>query len=133
MGACPPQARRERSRKPTSQAGPTRTPPRPRCDPPARRRCQWNDQQERLIDALLTVASSERGIERWEPFDLADIAGKVTCGKFRTCCTQQEQNPEQGQYLEEACVAACYLALATLSVKDLADFAEYDGLALIWQ
>jgi signal transduction histidine kinase len=38
---------------------------------------QWNDQQERLIDALLTLASSERGIERWEPFDLADIAGKA--------------------------------------------------------
>ena len=38
---------------------------------------QWNDQQERLIDALLTLASSERGIERREPFDLADIAGKA--------------------------------------------------------
>jgi signal transduction histidine kinase len=37
----------------------------------------WNVQQERLIDALLTLASSERGIERWEPFDLADIAGKA--------------------------------------------------------
>ncbi|HEY3480147.1 MAG TPA: HAMP domain-containing sensor histidine kinase [Streptomyces sp.] len=34
-------------------------------------------QQERLIDALLTLASSERGIERREPFDLAEIAGKV--------------------------------------------------------
>jgi len=35
------------------------------------------DQQERLIDALLTLASSERGIERWQPFDLAEIAGKA--------------------------------------------------------
>jgi signal transduction histidine kinase len=35
---------------------------------------QWNGQQERLIDSLLTLASSEREIERWEPFDLADIA-----------------------------------------------------------
>ena len=34
-------------------------------------------QQERLIDALLTLASSERGIEQPEPLDLADIAGKV--------------------------------------------------------
>lgn len=34
-------------------------------------------QQERLIEALLTLASSERGVERWEPFDLAEIAGKV--------------------------------------------------------
>ena len=35
------------------------------------------DQQERLIEALLTLASSERGVERREPFDLAEIAGKV--------------------------------------------------------
>jgi signal transduction histidine kinase len=35
------------------------------------------DQQERLIEALLTLASSERGIEQWEPFDLAEIAGRV--------------------------------------------------------
>jgi signal transduction histidine kinase len=35
---------------------------------------QWTEQQEHLIDALLTLASSQRGIERWEPFDLADIA-----------------------------------------------------------
>jgi DNA-binding response OmpR family regulator len=27
-------------------------------------------QQERLIEALLTLASSERGVEQWEPFDL---------------------------------------------------------------
>jgi signal transduction histidine kinase len=35
------------------------------------------DQQERLIDALLTLASSERGVEQWEPFDLAEVAAKV--------------------------------------------------------
>jgi signal transduction histidine kinase len=38
---------------------------------------QWNDQQERLIDGLLTLASSERGIEVWEPFDLADTTAKA--------------------------------------------------------
>jgi signal transduction histidine kinase len=32
---------------------------------------------ERLIDALLTLATGERGIERREPFDLADLAGRV--------------------------------------------------------
>jgi signal transduction histidine kinase len=44
---------------------------------------QWNDQQERLIDSLLTLASSEREIERWEPLDLADSAGKaiLSCQK----------------------------------------------------
>jgi signal transduction histidine kinase len=36
-----------------------------------------SDQQERLIDALLTLASSERGIEQQQPFDLAEIAGKA--------------------------------------------------------
>ena len=35
------------------------------------------DQQERLIQALLTLACSERGVECWEAFDLAEIAGKV--------------------------------------------------------
>jgi signal transduction histidine kinase len=35
------------------------------------------DAQERLIDALLTLACSERGLDRWEPFDLAELAGKV--------------------------------------------------------
>jgi len=35
------------------------------------------DQQERLIEALLTLASSEGGIEQWEPFDLAAIARHV--------------------------------------------------------
>jgi signal transduction histidine kinase len=35
------------------------------------------DQQERLLDALLTLASSERGIEQWQPVDLAEITGKA--------------------------------------------------------
>jgi signal transduction histidine kinase len=35
------------------------------------------EQQEKLIDALLTLASSERGISRAEPFDLADVAATV--------------------------------------------------------
>ncbi len=35
------------------------------------------DQQERLIEALLTLASGERGVEQWEPLDLAELAGQV--------------------------------------------------------
>jgi signal transduction histidine kinase len=35
------------------------------------------DQQERLIEALLTLASGERGVEQWQPFDLAELAGQV--------------------------------------------------------
>lgn len=34
-------------------------------------------QQERLIDGLLTLATSERGIERWEQFDLGFLTGEV--------------------------------------------------------
>jgi signal transduction histidine kinase len=36
-----------------------------------------SQQQERLIEALLTLASGEQGIEQWEPFDLAEIARTV--------------------------------------------------------
>jgi len=38
---------------------------------------RWNAQQERLIDSLLTLASTERGIESWEPFDLAGIVARA--------------------------------------------------------
>jgi signal transduction histidine kinase len=34
-------------------------------------------QQEKLIDALLTLAGSERGIAQTEPFDLAEVAASV--------------------------------------------------------
>ena len=39
---------------------------------------QLGRQQEKLIDALLTLAGSERGIARPEPFDLAVVAATVT-------------------------------------------------------
>jgi signal transduction histidine kinase len=39
------------------------------------------EQQERLIDGLLTLASSERGVERWEPFNLAQIAAKAVADR----------------------------------------------------
>jgi signal transduction histidine kinase len=38
---------------------------------------EWTDRQESLIGSLLTLASTERGIERWEPFDLADVAAQA--------------------------------------------------------
>jgi signal transduction histidine kinase len=34
---------------------------------------QLSGQQEQLIDALLALATSERGVERWESFDLARL------------------------------------------------------------
>jgi signal transduction histidine kinase len=41
---------------------------------------QLGEAQARLIDALLTLASGESGVERWEPFDLAEIAEEVIAG-----------------------------------------------------
>lgn len=35
------------------------------------------DQQEHLIRALLTLATSQRGVDRAEPLDLADLTGKI--------------------------------------------------------
>jgi signal transduction histidine kinase len=37
--------------------------------------------QERLVKALLTLATSERGVEAWEPFDLALITETVLNGR----------------------------------------------------
>jgi len=36
-----------------------------------------SQQQERLLEALLTLASSERGLDRREPFDLSVLTGRV--------------------------------------------------------
>jgi signal transduction histidine kinase len=38
---------------------------------------QLSGQQERLIDALLTLATSERGVESWEPFDLTQLTQDI--------------------------------------------------------
>jgi signal transduction histidine kinase len=42
---------------------------------------ELSDRQERLIAALLTLASSQRGLERPEPLDLADIARAVIAAR----------------------------------------------------
>jgi signal transduction histidine kinase len=39
------------------------------------------EQQERMIDALLTLARSERGLERGEPFDLSRLAQEVIAAR----------------------------------------------------
>lgn len=45
------------------------------------------EQQARLVEALLTLASSERGVERWEPFDLGEIVA--------TAVSQRRQEAER--------------------------------------
>jgi signal transduction histidine kinase len=57
------------------------------------------DQQERLIEALLTLASSERGVEQWEPFELADIAGQVIDER-------RQEAERRGIHLQAALTAA---------------------------
>ena len=42
---------------------------------------ELGDQQERLISALLTLATGEGGVERWEPIDLAEITGQVLAAR----------------------------------------------------
>jgi signal transduction histidine kinase len=39
------------------------------------------DQQERLIEALLALASSEQGVEQWESYDLSEIAGNIVLSR----------------------------------------------------
>jgi len=67
------------------------------------------EQQERLIDALLTLATSERGIERGEPFDLATVAAKVIsardCGDIRLDVTLEPAPVSGDPSLAESLVA----------------------------
>jgi signal transduction histidine kinase len=45
------------------------------------------EQHERLISAMLTLAQSERGLDRWEPFDLAEIVSDVLAAQDDTGLT----------------------------------------------
>jgi signal transduction histidine kinase len=60
---------------------------------------ELGDQQERLIAALLALASSQRGIGQLERLDLADIAGDVLL-------TRQEEAERRGIHLRAALAAA---------------------------
>ena len=44
---------------------------------------ELGEQQEHLIDALLTLASSQRGLRDCEPFDLAGVAARVVDARRR--------------------------------------------------
>jgi hypothetical protein len=46
--------------------------------------------QEQLIEALLTLASGERGVQRREPFDLADIARGILLSRQPTGMTVKD-------------------------------------------
>jgi len=55
------------------------------------------EQQERLIEALLTLARSQRGLDQWEPIDLAALTADVL---------QARQAEAAGKNLEVSCVVA---------------------------
>jgi signal transduction histidine kinase len=52
---------------------------------------ELGSQQERLISALLTLASGEGGVERWAPIDLAEISGLVLASRAREGITVEER------------------------------------------
>jgi len=89
--------------------------------PALRATCQQllelGEQQERLIEALLTLASSQRGIDQWQPFDLARVAGDVVA--------RRGQDAEQRGVRLDAALAAAPVAgdpsLAGSLVANLVD------------
>jgi signal transduction histidine kinase len=42
---------------------------------------QLGEQQERLVDALLTLAAGQSGLRHREPFDLAEVTSRVVAGR----------------------------------------------------
>jgi HAMP domain-containing protein len=59
------------------------------------------ERQERLVDGLLTLASSERGIEHREPLDLAEIAQRALISR------QHEAAPPAIPSSSRACSPTC--------------------------
>jgi signal transduction histidine kinase len=85
---------------------------------------ELGDQQERLITALLALASSQRGIGQLECLDLADIAGDVLLAR-------QEEAERHGIHLRAALAAAPVTAdpnLAESLVANLLDNAMRHNL-----
>jgi signal transduction histidine kinase len=60
---------------------------------------ELGEQQERLIAAILTLATSERGVERWESFDLGQVTEQVLAGR-------RQEAERRGIRIDAAIVAA---------------------------
>jgi signal transduction histidine kinase len=74
-------------------------------------------QQERLIEALLTLATSEGGVERWEPFDLGEVTENVLAAR-------REEAERRGIHIDAVIVTAPALGdprLVESLVANLAD------------
>jgi signal transduction histidine kinase len=75
------------------------------------------DHQERLIGALLTLASSQRGLEQREPLDLADVTRKVLLARRRDA----ERRSIHVTAALTAAPATCDPSLAESLVANLVD------------
>jgi signal transduction histidine kinase len=78
---------------------------------------ELGDQQERLISALLALASSQRGIGQLERLDLADIAGDALLAR-------QEEAERHGIHLRAALAAASVTADPSLAESLLANLID---------
>jgi signal transduction histidine kinase len=83
------------------------------------------DQQARLVEALLTLASSERGVESWDPFDLGEIVA--------TAVGQRREEADRRGIRVDAAYASAPAAgdvrLVESLVANLVDNALYHNVA----
>lgn len=86
---------------------------------------ELGDQQEQLIDALLTLATSERGIEVWEAFDLAQLTEVIVLGRRHTA----EDRDIRIETTLETAPAAGDPRLVELLVANLIDNALHHNIA----
>ncbi|MBO0788355.1 MAG: HAMP domain-containing protein, partial [Actinobacteria bacterium] len=75
------------------------------------------EQQEELIEALLTLARSERGLDRREPFDLREVAAEVLRAR-------QQEAQARGVGLEFAAAAAPAAGDARLAGRLVANLVD---------
>jgi signal transduction histidine kinase len=75
------------------------------------------EQQERMIDGLLALARSERGLERGDPFDLSLVAGEVIAA-------HAPQIASRGLQLESDLGEACTSGDASLAERLLANLID---------
>ena len=77
---------------------------------------ELGQQQEQLIDALLTLASSQRGLRHRAPFDLAEVTARVTAG-------QRPEAARRGVRLETRLAPAVVTGDASLAASLVANLA----------
>ncbi len=69
------------------------------------------EQQERLIEALLTLARSQRGLDRREPVDIAAVAAEAVCARQADAASQQLRITIGGIHADDGSCQASPVAL----------------------